>query len=86
MTDKQLHMMKHAWGFDSKEPGFRDHYCTHTTDEDMVALIRAGMFDGPYYGEYGAGCAMFYLTQPAIEKLQSLKYVEMTTKKKRKKA
>ena len=73
MSDKQLNMMKHAWGFDSKSPGFRTHYCESVTNEDMIQLVADGYFVGPsHVGTVGEGHGMYYLTEKGIECLKSL--------------
>lgn len=39
LSDEQLDMMKHAWGFSyGRKAGFRTHYCTQLDDPNMLQL------------------------------------------------
>lgn len=70
---KQVDMMKHAWGFASKTPGYRNHYCTQIADPDMKNLVGSGYFEGPYHvGEVGPECGLFYLTTKATNALRGM--------------
>ena len=83
VSPHQLHMMKHAWGYDSKTPGYRDRYCAHLDDLDMLCLVKEGMFFGPkYVGEVGEGCGLFFLTDAGIAKLKEMKNEQKTKRKK----
>lgn len=74
---KQTDMMKHAWGFHSREPGYRTHYCTQLDDPDMVHMVKEGFFSGPSnVGQVGEGQGMFYLTERAIKELKNWKDTE----------
>lgn len=69
----QINMMKHAWGWSSKEPGFRTHYCTHAKDQNMEVLVIAGMFECTHTEGFGKDHAMFHLTDKGIEYLKELR-------------
>lgn len=74
LSAKQQHMVKHAWGWDSREPGYRTHYCTQIDDVNMVALVKSNWFYGPrHMGQVGPNCGMFYLTEEALDKLRAEK-------------
>jgi hypothetical protein len=68
LTQKQRHMVAHAFGCDRHGNGHRDHYCTRPGNLDMLRLAwEFGLFRGPYgegaYGETPGWCgAFFYLT------------------------
>lgn len=89
LTVKQIHMMQHAWGYDSTQPGFRTHYCTQLDDADMLHLVESGLFRDPIgQGTVGEGCGIFHLTDRAIKILKELLGAEnaiMAARKKRKK-
>lgn len=73
LTNEQLHMVKHAWGFDSSEPGFRTHYCTNVDNPDMKVLVDGGWFQGPTgIGNFGEGHGMYHVTDQAEEYLRSI--------------
>ena len=66
LLKEQIDMLKHAWGYDSKDPGFRSHYCTSIEDPLMKNLVAKGYFFGPHcVGSVGEGQGMFYLTDKA---------------------
>ncbi len=69
MTKKQIDMCRHAWGADSKEPGYRNRYCTHTSEDiDMNWLVGNGYFVGPkYVGNFGEDHGMYYLSDKGIQ-------------------
>lgn len=74
LTPKQINMMKHAWGWDSREPGFRSHYCTALNDPDMLELVSAGMFRGPFnLNQCMDGYGIFHLSGKALEILEAEK-------------
>jgi hypothetical protein len=77
--EKQLHMMKHAWGYDTHRPGFRTHYVTEAEDFNMLDLVGHGYFKkGPVGAEacLPDGEAYFYLTDKAINLLKLMKEEE----------
>lgn len=43
LTDKQRHIIGHANGNNSKEPGFRDYYCTTNGCPDCEHLVSMGL-------------------------------------------
>ena len=52
LTDRQTEVLKHAVGFDSRQPGFRNHFCAAIgNDEDystcleleQLGLMEAGL-------------------------------------------
>lgn len=43
LTDKQRHIIGHANGNDSREPGFRDYYCTTDGHPDLEHLVSIGL-------------------------------------------
>jgi len=65
-ADRRLIM--HAFGADSRTPGYRDHYCTQPGDTRLLRLtFELGLFAGPFgeqaYGQTpGWAGAFFYLT------------------------
>ena len=69
MTSKQREMLRHATGGESKEPGYRNRYCTEVNDPDALALVKMGMFKGPMYtdGIVGNGYGLFFATEKAFD-------------------
>lgn len=77
LTFKQTDMMKHAWGFHTKNPGFRTHYCCELDNADMVHMITEGFFKEPIgVGTVGENCGIFHLSDKGIEQLKKLKVIE----------
>lgn len=73
-TGKALTIMKHAWGFDSKEAGYRNRYCTYLDDPDMVSLVFDEWMKGPTgVGSVGHNCGIYFLTDKGIELLKELR-------------
>lgn len=81
LYDKQLKILKHAWGYDSSTPGFRTHYCTdRTANINMNILVEKGMFrEIPTGVPLGIDHAMFVLTKEAIAFLKGLYEAEGDT-------
>lgn len=73
LTLVQINMMKHAWGWAEREPGYRTHYCTDLNNAEMEALVRCGMFTCTYTKGFGEGMGMFHLTDAGIAFLKELK-------------
>lgn len=64
LTDKQRHIIGHANGNDSREPGFRDYYCTTIGHPDCEHLVSLGlMFHGRELG--GTSNSRYYLLTEA---------------------
>ena len=77
LTPRQIEMMKHAWGFDSREPGFRNNYCTSLDDANMADLIVKELFKGPFgIGSVGEGHGTFHLTEAGISTLKQMRQSE----------
>jgi hypothetical protein len=77
-TENQFHVIKHACGFDSREPGFRSHYCDNLDSADMKVLIAKGFMIGPFQvGLVGEGHGMFHLTDKAKLELKKLKRAQL---------
>lgn len=77
LNEQQQHIMKHAWGFGHKEPGFRSHYCTEVGHHEMQKLVVMGIFHGPHdVGHVGEGLGMFYLTERGKGLLYEMKKQE----------
>lgn len=86
LTEKQTHMMKHAFGFDSRHPGFRRHYCTQVDDANMKVLVDEELFEGPHeMGTVGHNCGMFYLTAKGFADVERWHRDEKALKKLEKK-
>ncbi|MCR0981817.1 hypothetical protein [Roseomonas populi] len=71
LTPDQLDTVLHAYGGTGRKAGYRDHFCTHPGDLDLLRLAWVeGLFKGPFsssaFGErYADGTpeqAFFYLT------------------------
>ena len=74
LNPEQLHILKHSWGYDCREPGFRNHYCGDLDNKDILRLNQLGLMTGPKgIGLVGEGCGLFYLTDEAIKFLEELK-------------
>lgn len=69
LTPRQQGVLLHAYGADSRRPGYRDHFCTAPGNVELLRLSwEFGLFNGPHgergYGETGAWSgAFFYLTE-----------------------
>jgi len=62
ITAKQIEILRHTVGADSKNPGYRNRYVSDMTD-DIQALIDMGLMSGPFFsGEFG-GNSMFCVTE-----------------------
>jgi len=68
MTQKQKGMLYHAYGYYTKSPGFRSHYCTQLDDPDMKTLIKGGYFNKKPagVGSVGKGCGIFHMSDLGI--------------------
>lgn len=64
LTDKQRHIIGHANGNDSREPGFRDYYCTTIGHIDCEHLVTLGLM---FHGRELGGCSnsRYYLLTDA---------------------
>jgi hypothetical protein len=71
MNDKEIKMLRHTVGADSKKPGYRNRYCTEIGDETALSLVSKGLFSGPLYynGEFGQGYGLFFATDKAFKLL-----------------
>lgn len=68
---KQRHMLRHAYGMESRSPGYRTHYCTEVDDKDMKKLQDLGLFGKAQgIGQFGEGYAIFHLTDAGIAALK----------------
>lgn len=71
---EQINMMKHAWGWsEGKNAGYRTHYCTSINNQTMQSLVVLEMFKCTHTEGFGAGHAMFHLTDKGIAYLKALK-------------
>lgn len=68
LSEDEREIIMHAFGADSRDPGYRDHYCTDAGDLLLLRLAwELGLFSGPH-GERQNGeplmwaGAFFYLT------------------------
>ena len=71
-TKEQQHVLKHSYGYDSSNPGFREHYCTESDDPKLLSLVALGlMTQGPagLDAMLRANQGMFYLTKKAKDLL-----------------
>jgi len=67
ITVNRMDIMKHAYGYHSKDPGFRTHYQTNIDNPEMIYLVEHGYFQGPTgIGHFGENGGMFHLTDKAI--------------------
>lgn len=73
MSEKEIVMLRHATGADSKKPGHRNRYCTSVDDDTALSLVEKGLFSGPHYsnGSFGDGYALFFATEKAFKLLGS---------------
>lgn len=67
---KRLDMMKHAWGFDSNSPGYRNYFATHN-DKDWDAMCESGLAVKGNTDE--SGMIYYHVSPLGIEVLKSLK-------------
>lgn len=70
---EQISMMKSAWGWTSKEPGFRTHYCTQLNNPVMVSLVALCVFQCTNSKGFGPNGGQFDLTEIGIAYLKELK-------------
>jgi len=68
LSEKQIGMIKHAYGVESSNPGYRTHYCADLTDYDMTDLVEKGYFREPIgVGNVGEGHGIFHLSDKGVE-------------------
>jgi hypothetical protein len=65
LSREDRNVILHAFGADSRSPGYRDHYCTNAGHGRLLRLAwELGIFHGPYgeqaYGETGSWSGVFY--------------------------
>lgn len=73
LSIKQIQMMKHAYGADSKEPGYRTHYCISLDDLDMVEMVEMELFQKPIgIGTVRKTHGIFHLSDKGIEYLKKI--------------
>lgn len=73
LSTQQTQILKNAYGIDSKNPGFRTHYCGRLDNQDLKILVKQGFLTEPQVdGTCGDGLGMYYLTQKAIQILKKL--------------
>jgi len=78
ITAKQIEILRHTVGADSKNPGYRNRYVSDMTD-DIQALIDMGLMSGPFFsGEFG-GNSMFCVTESGRQ-LMGIKRLEKLVK------
>jgi hypothetical protein len=68
VSDKQIAMLRHAVGADTKNPGYRNRYCTSVNDLDALALVESGLMEGPKYENsvFGEGHGLFFVTDKGL--------------------
>jgi hypothetical protein len=69
MNKRQIEMLRHAVGADSKSAGYRNRYCTEVDDADALALVKDGLMTGPQYtdGSVGKGFGLFFVTKSGFD-------------------
>lgn len=73
LSETQIKILKNAYGFESKKPGYRTHYCGSLKNNDLLFLSKNEFLTAPQTDGYAKGLGMFYLTKKAIEFLNNLK-------------
>jgi hypothetical protein len=74
MTQEQFAKLKHAWGYDSKSPGFRDYYYDIKFSPDLLRLVELGFMTGPYMSKSSSpDMAHFFVSANGKELLQKIK-------------
>jgi hypothetical protein len=74
LSERQINIIKHAYGFNTRNPGFRNHYCYLLNSVDVKILIEKGFMIGPFdIGFVGEGLGIFYLTDKAKLELKKIK-------------
>ncbi len=67
ITLKQFDIVLHASGLKDSKEQYRDYYCTEPDDADLLALVNAGLMEGPSTPKALGGMAYFYLTPTGID-------------------
>ncbi len=69
LSPAERHIIEHAYGSNSRDPGYRDHYCAGPAELPLLRLtFELGLFDGPHgrVDEYGLALGwsgqFYYLT------------------------
>lgn len=68
LTKEQQHVLKHSYGYDTSNPGYREHYCTSLFDLTMAELVRLELMQPGKSGKDAMlpdNEGMFYLTDKA---------------------
>ena len=69
-TAKEIGVMRHALGADSRSPGFRNHYAAEPGDPELEAMVEKGlMFRGRAFPEDMGGLAYYHVTDEWREAL-----------------
>lgn len=77
LSFKQTDMIKHAYGYYTKKPGFRTHYCTSLDDKNMLDMVKNGYFKKPIgIGLVGENHGIFHLTEKGINFLKDARIEE----------
>lgn len=78
VTTKQLEILRHTLGIQSKSPGYRNRYVTQIDDVDVNALVDMGLMSGPFYaGEFGDGMAMFTASGTTMALMNVKRFAEL---------
>jgi len=73
ISEKQIRMCRHAWGADSRQPGYRNKFVTTNTDDDMNWLVNHGYFKGPFCVDaFGEDTGLYSLTRKGIELVKEI--------------
>jgi len=75
LSPEDLDKLKHAWGFSSKTPGYRNRYICEVDEPKMLSLVSRGWMERPRAMNepiLGADNGLFYVSEQGIRLLESL--------------
>ena len=67
----EIKVIRHTVGADSRQPGFRNRFCTEVDNPVALKLVELGFFKGPFYtdGSFGENCGLFFATPLVFQML-----------------
>lgn len=69
LTSEQVELMKHAYGFDSMQPGFRNHFVANNPQQDWEDLVEKGLASSRPYNQSDI---IYHLTELGQTVIRSL--------------
>jgi len=71
LTKQQIHIIKHTYGVDSREPGHRNYYYCSLKKKELLGLVKIGLMH-PGEQRWTKGSGYFSLNDRGIEVARSM--------------